>query len=175
MLKQTCLFVIFAAALLAACPSIAQLPQPNGGHLERGVLPTHWLSQGNKCMEIPDWEVHEYNKDLYILRQSPCTDFEKPLIYLFFGKDKALLADTGSANGNLVPFLRETMNRWLARNHRTSIPLNRYAYPFARRPYMGRQGRPGHERSCDSGHLRGCYYPGTNEFFRLQEVALGRC
>jgi len=116
--------VSFAATLcLAAGTAIGQLPQPNGGSLERGVLPTHWLSQGNKCMEIPDWQVHEYNRDFYILRQSPCTDFEKPLIYLFFGKDKALLADTGSANGNLAPSLTETMHRWLARNHRASIPL----------------------------------------------------
>jgi hydroxyacylglutathione hydrolase len=74
-------------------------------------------------MEIPEWQVHEYNPNLYILRQSPCTDFEKPFIFLFFGKDKALLMDTGSRNGNLAPTLRKTVKNWLARNGRSSIPL----------------------------------------------------
>jgi hypothetical protein len=74
----------------------AQLPEPDGGTIERGTLPAHWLSQGSKCMEIPEWQVHEYNPNFFILRQSPCTDYEKPFVFLFFGKDKALLADTGS-------------------------------------------------------------------------------
>ncbi len=74
-------------------------------------------------MEIPEWQVHEYNPNLYLLRQSPCTDFEKPFIFLFFGKDKALLMDTGSRNGNLAPTLRRTVKNWLARNGRESIPL----------------------------------------------------
>ncbi len=74
-------------------------------------------------MEIPEWQVHEYNSNLYILRQSPCTDFEKPFIFLFFGKDKALLMDTGSRNGNLAPALRRTVKNWLTRNGRPSIPL----------------------------------------------------
>ena len=82
-----------------------------------------WFSQGSKCMEIPEWQVHEYNPNLYILRQSPCTDFEKPFIFLFFGKDKALLMDTGSRNGNLAPALRRTVKNWLTRNGRPSIPL----------------------------------------------------
>lgn len=74
-------------------------------------------------MEIPEWQVHEYNPNLYILRQSPCTDFEKPFIYLFFGKDKALLMDTGSRNGNLAPALKHTVKDWLKRNGRASITL----------------------------------------------------
>src|ERR1700736_1734113 len=65
----------------------AQLSEPDGGTIERGTLPTHWLSQGSKCMEIPEWQVHEYNPNFFILRQSPCTDYEKPFVFLFFGKD----------------------------------------------------------------------------------------
>ena len=63
------------------CCALAQLPQADGGAIERGVLPSRWFSQGPKCMEIPEWQVHEYNPNLYILRQSPCTDFEKPFIF----------------------------------------------------------------------------------------------
>lgn len=111
------------ASLLPIATASAQLSEPNGGTLERGTLPNHWLSQDPKCMEIPEWQVHEYNPDFYILRQSPCTDYEKPFIFLLFGKDKALLMDTGSRNGDLVPTLQRTVKNWLARNGRTSIPL----------------------------------------------------
>ncbi len=114
---------LFGLSLLLSSGLWAQLPQPDGGTIERGVLPARWLSQQPKCMEIPEWQVHEYNPNLYILRQSPCTDFEKPFIFLFFGKEKALLLDTGSRNGNLIPTLRLTIKNWLARNGRSSIPL----------------------------------------------------
>ncbi len=108
---------------LSMSAAVAQFPEPNGGTLERGVLPTRWLSQGPKCMEIPEWQVHEYNPDFFILRQSPCTDYEKPFIFLIFGKNKAMLVDTGSRNGDLVPTLQLTIRHWLVRNGRASIPL----------------------------------------------------
>jgi hydroxyacylglutathione hydrolase len=114
---------LFLTFCLAVYPSQAQLPQPDGGALERGTLPERWLSEGPKCMEIPEWQVHEYNPNFFILRQSPCTDYEKPFIFLFFGKDKAMLVDTGSRNGNLAPSLQWVVKNWLARNQRTSIPL----------------------------------------------------
>ena len=74
-------------------------------------------------MEIPEWQVHEYNANLFILRQSPCTDYEKPFVFLIFGKDRALLLDTGSRNGNLAPTLQRAIKLWLARGKRQSIPL----------------------------------------------------
>jgi glyoxylase-like metal-dependent hydrolase (beta-lactamase superfamily II) len=57
------------------------------------------------------------------MRQSPCTDYEKPFIFLFFGKEKAMLVDTGSRNGNLAPALQLVVKNWLKRNDRKSIPL----------------------------------------------------
>jgi hydroxyacylglutathione hydrolase len=101
----------------------AQFPQPDGGDLEHGVLPLTWTTGGPKCMEIPEWQVHEYNPDLYILRQSGCTDAEMPFLYLFFGKDRGLLWDTGSRNGDLVPTLEQVLHNWLERNHRQRITL----------------------------------------------------
>ncbi len=111
-----------ALALASACCQ-GQLPEPGGGSIQRGTLPERWATGGPKCMEMPEWQVHEYNPDLYILRQSGCTDFEKPFLYLLFGKDKALLLDTGSRNGDLAPTLQRTIHRWLTRNSRKSIPL----------------------------------------------------
>ena len=101
----------------------AQLPQPDGGAIRPGVLPREWMTGGPKCMENPEWQVHEYNRDLYILRQSGCTDYEKPFIFLLFGEQRALLLDTGSRNGNLVPTLQRVVKNWLLRNKRDTIPL----------------------------------------------------
>lgn len=74
-------------------------------------------------MEMPEWQVHEYNPTFFILRQSGCTDSEMPFLYLIFGKDRALLWDTGSRNGDLAPTVQRVMHDWLERNHRASIPL----------------------------------------------------
>ena len=114
---------MFALMTLVPLTCMAQFPQPNGGTITAGVLPDHWNTGGPKCMEMPEWQVHEYNPDLYILRQSGCMDFEKPFVYLLIGKDKALLLDTGSRNGDLAPTLQRTLHNWLKRKSRQSIPL----------------------------------------------------
>jgi hydroxyacylglutathione hydrolase len=98
-------------------------PSPPSVDVVAGVLPRRWLSEGTRCVDIPEWQVEEYNPSLFILRQSPCTDYEKPFIFLVFGKQRALLLDTGSQNGNLVPSLQRAVKIWLARNQRESIPL----------------------------------------------------
>jgi glyoxylase-like metal-dependent hydrolase (beta-lactamase superfamily II) len=115
----------FSAAVLLFSVSIsqAQTSQPDGGGIRKGTLPLTWSTGGPKCMEMPEWQVHEYNPDLFILRQSGCTDFEKPFVYLLFGKERALLLDTGSRKGNLAPALQHTVQQWLLRNNRTSISL----------------------------------------------------
>ncbi len=117
-------------ALIALCTllalstcSLAQLPQPDGGPIRPGVLPTSWDTGGPRCMEMPAWQVHEYNPDFFILRQSGCSDFEKPFVYLIFGKTRALLYDTGSRNGDLAPTLQHAMHQWMERNHRSEMPL----------------------------------------------------
>src|ERR1700730_11496253 len=113
----------FVLGVLAAGQCWAQLPNSDGGTVERGVLPQKWLTGGPKCMEMPEWQVHEYNPDFYILRQSGCTDTEMPFLYLIFGKDRGLLWDTGSRNGNLAPTFQRVVHNWLERNHRASIPV----------------------------------------------------
>ena len=120
---MTVQFSVLSMLALALCSAHAQFPEPDGGNLERGVLPQHWMSGGPKCMEMPEWQVHEYNPTFFILRQSGCTDYEKPFVYLIFGRERALLFDTGSRNGNLVPTLQHVMHDWLTRNQRTGIPL----------------------------------------------------
>jgi glyoxylase-like metal-dependent hydrolase (beta-lactamase superfamily II) len=64
--------------------------------VESGVLPSAWTTGGPNCRDVPDWQTHEYNPGFYILRESGCTHFEKPFLYLIFGRDRALLVDTGA-------------------------------------------------------------------------------
>jgi len=114
---------MYAVAVFSSASVLAQYSDSNGGDLERGSLPYKWTTGGPKCMEIPEWQVHEYNPDFIILRQSGCTDAEMPFLYLIFGKDKGVLWDTGSRNGNLAPALQHVVHNWLERNRRTSIPI----------------------------------------------------
>ena len=107
-----------AALALMGCAGWAAAAE-----VRAGSLPLAWSTGGPKCMEMPEWQIHEYNPDFYLLRQSGCTDFEKPFVFLLFGSGRALLLDTGSRHGNLAPALRLTIHRWLLRTHRSAIPL----------------------------------------------------
>ncbi len=107
------------------CIGIAagQAPEPNGAGLERGVFPTQWITGGPDCSVAPQWQVHAYNPDLYIIRESGCTNYEKPFLYLFFGRDRALLQDTGAGETNVAEIVNQTAAEWCKRNGRSSIPL----------------------------------------------------
>lgn len=101
----------------------AQAPQPNGAGVRGGVLPRSWRPSGPNCPAKPEFQVHEYNQDLYILRESGCSDFEKPFLYLLFGKEKALLLDTGAGKTDVDQVVKHIIDRWSRRNNRKSIPL----------------------------------------------------
>jgi hydroxyacylglutathione hydrolase len=113
--------ILAATALVAFAAGSA--PTFAATAIRAGSLPLAWSTGGPKCMEMPEWQIHEYNPDFYILRQSGCTDFEKPFVFLLFGHERALLLDTGSRHGNIAPALQRTVHRWLLRNNRVSIPL----------------------------------------------------
>lgn len=100
---------------------LAQAPQPDGAGIERGVLPRSWPTGGPKCVEQPDWRVHEYNPDFYILRESGCVHYEKPFLYLIFGRDTVILMDTGAGTTPLAPVVDDVIAKWLRRNNRTDI------------------------------------------------------
>jgi len=72
---------------------------------------------------MQEFYVHAYNPNFYILRQSGCTDYEKPFLYLIFGSEKALLWDTGSRNSRVREAVDRLMERWFKANSRQSIPL----------------------------------------------------
>jgi hydroxyacylglutathione hydrolase len=99
-------------------PVDGQTVYPPGKTVELGVLPDRWITGGPNCMEVPDWQVHEYNRDFYILRESGCTHYEKPFLYLIFGSEKALLVDTGAGENDIARAVAQIM-----RKRKTSVPL----------------------------------------------------
>ena len=101
----------------------AQAPEPNGAGLERGSFPSQWTTGGPDCSTVPKWQVHAYNSDFYLLRESGCTNYEKPFLYLFFGQERALLQDTGAGDTNVAEIVNRTIAEWCRRNNRKSIPL----------------------------------------------------
>jgi hypothetical protein len=109
-LKSPCKFAVAVALCIGLAQ--AQTPEPDGAGLERGVLPPQWITGGPDCSVVPKWQVHAYNPDLYILRESGCTNYEKPFLYLFFGKDRALLQDTGAGETNVAEIVNQTIVEW---------------------------------------------------------------
>ena len=84
-----------------------------------------WIN-GENCATEPKIQVHAYDANTFILRQSMCTDFEGPFIYLLFGKDKVLMEDTGASANPPIPLyltVKRIIDRWLRINGKTSIQL----------------------------------------------------
>jgi hydroxyacylglutathione hydrolase len=115
-MKFSCGFAVTALVM-------AQAPQPDGAGVRPGTLPATWITGGPDCSAVPDWQVHPYNEDFYILRESGCTNYEKPFLYLLFGKDRALLEDTGAGKSDASRIVTEVIAKWSAQKGRTPIPL----------------------------------------------------
>jgi glyoxylase-like metal-dependent hydrolase (beta-lactamase superfamily II) len=87
--------------------------------LEEGSLNVQWIAGAANCNQDnnPAMQVHAYNKNLAIIRQNKCLNFEAPFIYLLFGKQKALLIDTGAtASAQTFP-LRTTVENLLVEHY----------------------------------------------------------
>lgn len=74
-------------------------------------------------MEVPDYLVHQYNANLFLVRQSGCLDYEKPFVFLIFGKERGLLLDTGSRNFPAAEMVQNVVGKWLKANKRENIEL----------------------------------------------------
>jgi hydroxyacylglutathione hydrolase len=115
----------FVAALCLATAEgvLAQAAQPDGGGVRSGVLPDRWQVSGPDCPADPKFQVHQYNEDFYILRESGCSNYEKPFLYLVFGKEKVLMLDTGAGKTDVADVVKGVIDQWLHRNNRESISL----------------------------------------------------
>ena len=89
--------LLSAGLLIATCTFAAESDRAG---LQPGTLAEPWVSGGPNCVTVPNWEVHEYNEDFYILRESGCVNAsEKPFLYLIFGGDRVLLEDVAHEAG----------------------------------------------------------------------------
>jgi glyoxylase-like metal-dependent hydrolase (beta-lactamase superfamily II) len=118
----------FTAATLIALAGAslqmhAQAPEPVGGGVRPGVLPRAWQVSGPDCAGTPVFQIHQYNPDLIILRESGCSNYEKPFLYLLFGREKVLLLDTGAGKTDVVRVVQEQIDQWSHRDGRERIPL----------------------------------------------------
>ena len=91
--------------------------------VQGGVFPNQWISGSPQCGFEPPIQVHWYNPDLCILRQSLCTNFEAPFIALLFGSEKVLMMDTGAGNIQIAAKVTMVINEWLAARGQQSINL----------------------------------------------------
>jgi glyoxylase-like metal-dependent hydrolase (beta-lactamase superfamily II) len=89
----------------------SQSGPPASPSFESGVLPVRWTDPNPNCAHAPVFRVHEYNPTFLILRQSGCTHFEKPFLYLLLGTKEALLVDTGARGADISKTVDELMRR----------------------------------------------------------------
>jgi glyoxylase-like metal-dependent hydrolase (beta-lactamase superfamily II) len=106
-----------AAILFSASPALAE-PVP-------GSLPAQWNIGAEDCVASPQppLQVHKYEPQTFILRQSPCANFEANFIYLLIGSDKALLIDTGAvADPKKMPLAKMVLELLPEKEHK-KLPL----------------------------------------------------
>jgi len=78
-------------------PSDETTGEGNGG-LVPGTLAVDWIhgAPARHPSSDPPFQVHWYERDTAILRQSKLVHYEAPFLYLLFGARRALLLDTGA-------------------------------------------------------------------------------
>ena len=90
-----------------------------------GSLPTEWNVGAENCAASPQppLQVHAYEPQTFILRQTPCATFEANFIYLLIGSDKALLIDTGAVADPKAMPLAKTILELLPDRNNKKLPL----------------------------------------------------
>lgn len=101
--------------LLFACMILGSplAPSPSWSQLVSGSMDVHWNAGTSDCSKEPQppLQVHPYNTQTFILRESLCATFEGPFMYLLVGSSKALLIDSGDvADPASMPLAKTVMN-----------------------------------------------------------------
>lgn len=108
--RLTALSLAIATAL-GTTPAMAS-PQHPFAHWIDGTTPTE-----------PETQVQKYDADTFVIRQSVRTNYEAPFLYLLFGRDRALLIDSGAGGLKIRPAVDAVIAQWLTAHNRKSIPL----------------------------------------------------
>lgn len=110
--------LVVAVALIAGGHS--QVPESTA---QAGTLPLRWTADTPDCANARPFLVHEYNPAFIILRQSGCTNFEKPFLYLLLGSKEALLVDTGAPGADASAVVEDLLRGHAQRQHSPVLPL----------------------------------------------------
>ena len=86
------------------------------GQTVTGSMDVKWGEGASDCQKNPQppLQVHRYNAQTFILRESLCVTYEGPFLYLLVGSQRALLIDTGAVS--------EARKMPLAQTVRTLLP-----------------------------------------------------
>ena len=114
--------VVCGLIVVAGATACLHHRAPSAG-LAEGRLPDDWYAGGADCGGRPAFRVGAYNDDLFILRQPACTNYEKPFLYLVFGRDRALLFDTGAPTIDVATPVDTLIRQWIARHGKSSLGL----------------------------------------------------
>jgi hydroxyacylglutathione hydrolase len=101
--------------------------------MRMGDLNVTWIHGAEDCAltEDPPIQVHRFDPDTFILRQSKCSDpdasFEAPFMYLLIGRTRALLLDAGASESpDLFPLasrVRSLLSDHAATRGEPAVPL----------------------------------------------------
>jgi hydroxyacylglutathione hydrolase len=90
-----------------------------------GSMDVHWNEGAQNCQATPPppLQVHRYNDQTYILRESLCVTREAPFMYLLIGSKRALLIDTGDISDPAAMPLAQTVLGLLPGASPAKLPL----------------------------------------------------
>jgi glyoxylase-like metal-dependent hydrolase (beta-lactamase superfamily II) len=109
---------------LCALLTAFSILSPAYSQIVPGTMDVHWNEGSKDCIKNPQppLQVHRYNAQTFILRESLCATYEAPFIYLLIGKTKALLIDTGGvADAKTMPLAQTVIS--LLSNGGSRLPL----------------------------------------------------
>lgn len=99
--------------LTAACTSPKQLINLNR---------IRWIHGSANCEQNTDPPIQavQITPDTWILRQNKCINYEAPFLFLFFGKQKALLVDTGATEDETLFPVYATVKKLVDQQEQTT-------------------------------------------------------
>ena len=104
--------------------TVCSILSPAHSQIVPGTMDVRWNEGSEDCVKNPQppIQVHRYNAQTFILRESLCATYEAPFIYLLIGKTKALLIDTGAvADAKVMPLAQTVIS--LLSNGGSRLPL----------------------------------------------------
>lgn len=71
----------------------------------------------------PETQVQRIDADTFVIRQSVRTNFEAPFLYLLFGRERALLIDSGAGGLRIRPTVDRLVAAWRRRHGNIPVRL----------------------------------------------------